>query len=587
MNHYDVLSLIGGLALFLFGMQTMGNALEKKAGGKLKSVLGKITKSPLNGFLLGMTVTAVIQSSSATTVMAVGFVNSGIMSLHQAISIIMGANIGTTITAWILSLSGISGTSPLVMLFKPTTFVPILALIGIILFVFVKSSKKKDTGLILLGFAVLMTGMETMSAAVAGLKDVPQFTRLLTVFSNPILGVIAGAVLTAIIQSSSASVGILQALSSTGAITYGAAIPIIMGQNIGTCVTAMLSSLGANKNAKRTAVVHLYFNLIGTAVILLAFMGVNAAVDFDFINEGIDEAGIAIVHTAFNILCTVIWLPFTKVLEKLAMITVRDNEEKEKYEILDERLFATPAVAVERCSIVTQTMADISVDAMQKALGLFDSFSEEAAESIRKSEKKADKYEDKLGSYLVKVSSLELSDADSTQAAKLLHIISDFERLSDHAVNILTSAEEIREKSLEFSPKAKNELMTLIAAVSEILVLARKAFIDNDMKSAFCVEPLEQVIDELTDEIKSKHIRRLQQGKCTIELGFVLTDLLTNLERVADHCSNIAGLVLEIAHSEMDIHKYLRSVKKDPDSDYSRLFGEYSSKYALPVAKTS
>ncbi len=581
MDIFDILSLIGGLALFLFGMQTMGNALEKKAGGQLKIVLSKMTNNPFMGFLLGLAVTAVIQSSSATTVMAVGFVNSGIMTLHQAIGIIMGANIGTTVTAWILSLAGISSSNPVIQLFKPDSFVPVLALIGVALLMFTKSNKKKDTATILLGFAVLMTGMSAMSDAVAGLKNVPEFTNILTLFTNPILGVAAGAILTAVIQSSSASVGILQALSSTGAITFGAAIPIIMGQNIGTTVTAMLSSLGANKNAKRTAFVHLYFNLIGTAVLLALFYGLNAVIDFAFTENTIDEMGIAVVHTAFNLLCTLVWAPFTKLLEKLAMITVRDTEEKEHYEILDERLFATPAVAVDRSRAVTEKMAEISVEAITKSLALLSEYKDEYSEEILKAEKKADKYEDKLGSYLVKVSALELSDEDSVEATKLLHIISDFERISDHAVNVLSSAEEIEEKKLAFSDKAKTELMTLVSAVEEITQLAYKSFKENDLHSAMMVEPLEQVVDDLRDAIKSKHIKRLQEGRCTIELGFILGDLLTNLERVSDHCSNIAGLVLEMEHKEMDIHKYLRQMKKSPESDYNKLYDEYSEKYHI------
>ncbi|MBQ7295490.1 MAG: Na/Pi cotransporter family protein [Clostridia bacterium] len=581
MDIFDILSLVGGLALFLFGMQTMGNALEKKAGGKLKSVLSKMTSNPLSGFLLGLGVTAVIQSSSATTVMVVGFVNSGVMTLHQAISIIMGANIGTTVTAWILSLAGISSSNPFIQLFKPDSFVPVLALIGIVFLMFSKNNKKKDTATILLGFAVLMTGMSAMSDAVAGLKDVPEFTNILTFFTNPILGVLAGAVLTAIIQSSSASVGILQALSSTGAITFGAAIPIIMGQNIGTTVTAMISSLGANKNAKRTAFVHLYFNLIGTAVLLATFYGLDAVIGFAFTENTIDETGIAIVHTAFNLLCTIVWAPFTKVLEKLAVITVKDTEEKEHYEILDERLFATPSVAVDRSRAVTEKMAEISVEAITKALSLLGEYKREYSEEIIKAEKKADKYEDKLGSYLVKVSSLELSDEDSVEATKLLHIISDFERISDHAVNVLTSAEEIEEKKLAFSEKAKTEMMTLVSAVEEITLLAYKSFKDNDLHAAIMVEPLEQVVDDLRDKIKSKHIKRLQEGRCTIELGFILGDLLTDLERVSDHCSNIAGLVLEMEHKGMDIHKYLRQMKKAPESDYNRLYDEYSEKYSI------
>ncbi len=581
MDIFDVLSLICGLALFLFGMDLMGKALEKSAGGKLKGLLEKMTSNPFKGFFLGAAVTAVIQSSSATTVMVVGFVNSGIMTLKQAISIIMGANIGTTVTAWILSLAGIDSSNTIVKLFKPDSFVPVLALVGIILMMFSKKEKKKDIGTVLLGFAVLMTGMDSMSAAVAGLKDVPAFTNLLTMFTNPILGVLAGAVITGIIQSSSASVGILQALSSTGKITFGAAIPIIMGQNIGTCVTALISCVGANKNAKRTAFVHLYFNLLGTVLVLVLFNAADTVFKFPFMTDYIDEAGIAVVHTAFNVICTVIWFPLRGLLEKLAVLTVKDTEEKEKYEMLDERLLATPSVATERSREVTVKMAEISVDALKKSLSLLRSFDPSLGEGITKSEAKADKYEDKLGSYLVRLSSLPLSDGDSTQVAKLLHLISEFERISDHSVNILQSCEEMEEKGLGFSEKAKGEILTLCAAVEEIVDLALKSFTENDLEAAARVEPLEQVVDELRDIIKSKHIRRLQEGKCTIELGFILMDLLTNLERVSDHCSNIAGLMIEMAHSEMDLHKYLRSVKKDPDSVFTSLFGEYSEKYHI------
>lgn len=582
MTVFDILSLIGGLALFLFGMQLMGNALEKKAGGQLKNILEKMTDNPFKGFFLGMVVTCVIQSSSATTVMVVGFVNSGIMNLRQAIRIIMGANIGTTITAWILSLSGVEGDAWFVQIFKPDSFVPVLALIGIFFFMFMKNHKKKDTGLILLGFATLMTGMSAMSDAVAGLKDVPEFANILTLFNNPILGVLAGAVLTAIIQSSSASVGILQALSSTGAVSFGSAVPIIMGQNIGTCVTALLSCIGANKNAKRTAVVHLYFNLIGTAVLLTAFCIAKAVFDLRFLDSmQIDEFWIAIVHSAFNIICTVIWFPFTRLLEKLACLTVRDTEAKEKYEMLDERLLATPAVAVERCKTVAGAMAEISVDTIHKAFKLLNDFNAEDHEAVLKGEDKVDRYEDRLGSYLVKVSSLELTDDDSIEATKLLHTISDFERISDHSVNILSSAEEINEKKLKFSGDAKKELSVLINAVSEIVDLAYDSFVNENLDSATQVEPLEQVVDKLKDTIKSQHISRLQKGECTIELGFVLTDLLTNLERVSDHCSNIAGCMLEMAHKDMAIHKYLRSVKSGDGQEYRHYYDYFSMKYNI------
>ena len=580
MDIFDVLSLIGGLALFLFGMQTMGNALEKKAGGQLKSVLGKMTDNPLKGFILGMAVTAVIQSSSATTVMVVGFVNSGIMTLHQSIGIIMGANVGTTITAWILSLMAVDGGG-IMAFFKPSSFVPVLAIIGVFMLMFKKKQKSKDTATILLGFAVLMTGMAAMSDAVAGLKEVPEFTNILTLFSNPILGVVAGAVMTAIIQSSSASVGILQAISTTGAITFGSAIPLIMGMGIGTCITAVLASIGANKNAKRATLVHLYFNVIGTPVALALFYGANHFLQFSFFDDAVGEVEIAIINTVFKLFCTVFWFPLIKVLEKLATISVKDTEEKEKYEVLDERLFATPAVAVERCREVTVTMADISVEAIEKSLGLLDAYNSQTGEEIMKAEKKADKYEDKLGSYLVKVSALELSDDDSKETTKLLHIISDFERISDHAVHVLKSAEEIDEKKLSFSPKAKAEILTLAGAVGEIATLAYKAFAENDLEAAAKVEPLEQVVDDLTDAIKIKHINRLREGRCTIELGFILGDLLTNLERVSDHCSNIAGLVIEMAHSEMDIHRYLKKLKKSPTNEFHQLYEGYAEKYSI------
>lgn len=580
MDIFDVLSLIGGLALFLFGMQTMGNALEKKAGGQLKNVLTKMTNNPVKGFLLGLVVTSIIQSSSATTVMVVGFVNSGIMTLHQSIGIIMGANVGTTVTAWLLSLMAVDGAG-IMAFFKPSSFVPVLGIIGVFILMFNKKQKNRDTATILLGFAVLMTGMAAMSDAVAGLKEVPEFTNILTLFSNPILGVVAGAVMTAVIQSSSASVGILQAISTTGAITFGTAIPLIMGMGIGTCITAVLASIGANKNAKRATLVHLYFNVIGTPVALILFYGANHFLQFDFFNDSVGEVEIAIINTVFKLFCTVFWFPLIKVLEKLATVSVKDTEEKEHYEILDERLFATPAVAVDRSRAVTEKMAEISVEAITKALELLRDFKDEYSQEILKAEKKADKYEDKLGSYLVKVSALELSDEDSVEATKLLHIISDFERISDHAVNVLTSAQEIEEKKLAFSDKAKAEIMTLVAAVEEITQLAYKSFKENDLHAAMMVEPLEQVVDDLRDTIKSKHIRRLQEGRCTIELGFILGDLLTNLERVSDHCSNIAGLVLEMEHKEMDIHKYLRQMKKSPESDYNKLYDEYSEKYSI------
>lgn len=579
MTLFDVLSLIGGLALFLFGMNLMGTSLEKKAGGQLKAVLGKMTDNPAKGFLLGLIVTSIIQSSSATTVMVVGFVNSGLMTLHQAVGPIMGANVGTTITGWILSLTAIKGGG-IMDLFKPDSFVPVLAFIGIYLLMFSKKKKSKDTAMILLGFATLMTGMSSMSDAVAGLKDVPEFTNILTLFSNPVLGVLAGAVLTAIIQSSSASVGILQAISTTGAITFGTAIPVIMGMAIGTCITAVLSSIGANKNAKRATLVHLYFNIFGTIAALALFYGANAIFKFDFFDNTANEVGIAVVNTAYKVFCVLMWSPMLGVLEKMATKSIRDTEEKEKYEMLDERLLATPTVAVDRCRTVTETMAEISKNAIDGALSLLNGYDEKVAEAVLKYENKADKYEDKLGSYLVKVSSYELSDEDSAETAKLLHIIGDLERISDHAVNVLKSAEEIDEKKLNFSGDCQKELSVMVDAVKEIIDLSYEAFLNNDLEKAVLVEPLEQVVDDLKDKLKVRHIKRLQKGGCTIELGFVLNDLLTNLERVSDHCSNIAGLVIEISHNEMDIHKYLKHVKKDEES-FRNNYRDFSKKYSF------
>lgn len=578
MDLFDVLSMIGGLALFLFGMNVMGSSLEKKAGGQLKTVLGKMTDSPFKGFLLGLVVTAIIQSSSATTVMVVGFVNSGIMTLHQAVGPIMGANVGTTVTSWILSLTAIKGGGFLDLL-KPDAFVPVLALVGVYLLMFNKKSKSKDTAMILLGFATLMTGMEAMSGAVEGLKEVPEFTNILTLFSNPVLGVLAGAGLTAIIQSSSASVGILQAISTTGAVTFGTAIPVIMGMAIGTCITAVLSSIGANKNAKRATLVHLYFNIFGTIAALALFYGANAIFKFDFFDNNVNEVTIAIINTTYKVFCVVMWTPLFKVLEKLATISVKDTEDKEKYEMLDERLLATPAVAVERCRAVTLSMADIALDCVNKSIELLDAYDDKSAEKVLELEKKTDKYEDKLGTYLVKVSALELTEEDSQEASVLLHVIGDIERISDHAVNVLESAQEVYEKKLSFSDECKQELDMMIRAVKEIISLSYAAFTEKDLEKAKLVEPLEQVVDDLQDVLKSRHVKRLQKGECTIELGFVLTDLLRNFERISDHCSNIAGVVLEMDRShDMAIHKYLKKVHKG-ENDYTNKYQEFSEKY--------
>ncbi len=580
MDLFDVLTLLGGLSLFLFGMNLMGASLEKRAGSSLKILLGKLTSRKILGFLTGMGVTAVIQSSSATTVMVVGFVNSGLLTLRQAISVIMGANVGTTVTAWILSLTGLDGDNFFVMLLKPTSFTPILALIGVVLTMMAKSDKKKDVGMILLGFAVLMFGMDTMSGAVAGLEEVPEFRNILLMFSNPVLGVLAGAGLTAIIQSSSASVGILQALSATGQVTYGAAIPIIMGQNIGTCVTAMISSVGANKNAKRAAVVHLLFNIVGTAVWLAVFYGINAVVQFSFVSHSIDQLGIAVVHTAFNILCTALLFPFSGLLEKMACRLVPDTKAPEKIQILDERFLATPSVAIDRCQEVAETMARISMDALKTSCQLIEHYDPKSAQAVRETEQEADQYEDMLGTYLVKLGRADLNAADSRETAKLLHIIGDFERISDHAVNLVESAEEIRNKGLSFSVHAKQELAVLTAAVGEVMDLALDAFLQNDPALAAKVEPLEQVVDTLKEQLRNRHILRLQKGECTIELGFVWSDLLTSLERVADHCSNIAGCVIEMSHDSLDVQEYLDNVKAGGPG-FLRAYEAYAQKYAL------
>ena len=581
MNIFDFLSLIGGLALFLFGMQVMGNALEKKAGGQLNTVLGKITDNPIKGFGLGLGITSIVQSSSATTVMLVGLVNSEIITLKQSIYVIMGANVGTTVTAWLLSLTGISGDSVIVQLLKPSSFTPVLALIGIIFYMFVKNTEKKDTGMILLSFAVLMYGMESMSGAVSGLKEVEGFTNLLTVFSNPILGVLAGALLTAIIQSSSASVGILQALSTTGAITYASAIPIIMGQNIGTCVTALISSIGANKNAKRVAFVHLYFNIIGTVVLLLLFYSVNSFVHFAFVDLQANQFGIAITHSMFNLLCTALLLPFGAGLGKLATLTIKDAPTKEEATLLDERLLITPSVALERAEAVTADMADAAVSSIKTAMPLLSIYDAPTAKKVRKYEKDADVYEDAIGSYLVKLSNEDISETENHKITKLLKLIGDFERISDHAVNIVESAEEINSKHIEFSDEAKHEVSILKEAVFEITDLAYGAFIDNDLDKASLVEPLEQTIDILVEQIKLHHILRLQKSECTIDHGFVLSDILTNLERTADHCSNIAACITEISeNASFDMHKYLGDIRNDTD-EFKSNFKMYKNKYSL------
>ena len=583
MDIFNVLTMIGGLCLFLFGMNLMGQALERRAGGKLQSLLDKMTGSVPAGFLTGLGITAIIQSSSATTVMVVGFVNSGLMTLRQAINVIMGANVGTTVTAWLLSLAGISGSNIWVNLLKPSSFTPVLALIGIIFYMFCKSGKKKDTGMILLGFATLMFGMETMSGAVSGLKDVPAFASLFLMFKNPILGVLAGALLTGIIQSSSASVGILQALAVTGQVSYAAAIPIIMGQNIGTCVTALISSVGTQKNAKRAAVVHLMFNVIGVVVLLTAFWIVKIVFAPAILDENATMSGIAIAHSLFNILCTAMLLPAGGLLEKLAIRIVPDKGGKEQPVELEERLLITPSVALGRCRAVAGEMARCAGEALHMALTTFENCSPELAESIRENESRCDRYEDELGTYLVRLSAQQLSDAESEEATELLKIIGDFERISDHAVNLLAASEELRGKGLGFSAAAEKELKVLIGAVSEILNTAERAFSEKDLAAAAQVEPLKQVIVALKEQMRTRHILRMQQGHCSIEAGFVWSDLLTDLERTADHCSNIAGCVLDAANHGLNLHETLRAMRAD-DPDFRRAYGTYAEKYRLQAA---
>ncbi len=580
MTIFDVLTLIGGLCLFLFGMNVMGDALERRAGGSLKKVLAKLTQNKIAGFLTGLGVTAIIQSSSATTVMVVGFVNSGIMSLRQSIAVIMGANIGTTVTAWILSLGGISSDNMFVQLLKPTSFTPVLALIGTALLMLGKTSKKKDTGTILLGFATLMFGMDTMSSAVSGLKDVPAFQNLFIMFKNPVLGVLAGAFLTAIIQSSSASVGILQALSVTGQVSYGAAVPIIMGQNIGTCVTALLSSFGTNKNAKRAAIVHLSFNVIGTVIWLLIFSLISALLRPAILNASATYFGIAVTHTMFNIACTALLFPMSSLLEKLAIKLVPDANKEEENSELDERLLVTPPVALERCNELVCEMAESSVTALKNGLNMLTRYDSAVAEEIRTAEEKADHYEDILGTYLVKLSRNQVSDTDSSEISKLLKVIGDFERISDHSINILESAEELKEKDMQFTSDAIKELEVLCSAVSEILTLSYLAFTNNDLKCARNIEPLEQVIDGLKAKLRNGHIKRLKTGVCSIEAGFVLADLITNLERTSDHCSNIAACIIDAAENNMNVHQSVR-IMKDNNEDFNNKFSYYAEKYAI------
>lgn len=587
MNVYDILNLLGGIALFLFGMHTLSASLEKLAGGKLETWLEKATSKPIKGVVLGAIITAVIQSSAATTVMIIGFVNSGLMKLSQAIGVIMGANIGTTATSWLLSLQSISGSDgfSFLNLLKPTTFTPVLAVIGVILIMFTKSDKKKTIGMILAGFAVLMFGMNSMSSATAGLAENETFCNILMMFSNPVLGVVAGAVLTAVLQSSSASIGILQSIAiSTGKVTYSVALPLLLGQNIGSCVTALISSVGANKPAKRVAFVHLYFNVIGTVVFLSIFYLLNAFISMPFMEESLNAVGIAVIHTGFNVLATALFLPFTRQLEKLACLTVRDdsNDEKLTPMLLDERLLKTPSVAIEQCRNVCIRMARLTQETLKMSMEVVTTFDAKKCAEVIDNENAIDIFEDKIGSYILKISSKDLSENDSKIVSSMLHTIGDLERISDHAVNIVEAAEEMHSKKIKFSPQALRELPVIINAVSEILDMSINAFVSGDVNLAKNVEPLEDVIDQLRSDLKTRHIERLRNGKCTIELGFILQDLLTNFERVSDHCSNIAVYLIQINDNSMDTHEYMNELKKLDRSEFMDEFNDYKNKYILP-----
>lgn len=589
MDFFSILTMVGGLAMFLYGMQVMGDGLEKLSGGKLEKILENLSSNRVKAVLVGAAVTAIIQSSSATTVMVVGFVNSGIMHLSQAVGFIMGANIGTTITAWILSLAGIESSNFFVRLLNPSSFSPILALIGVIFIVFLHDEKKKDIGNILVGFAVLMFGMNTMSGAVKPLAQVPEFTNILLKFSNPVLGVLAGALLTAIIQSSSASVGILQALCVTGAVRYGTALPIIMGQNIGTCITAMLSSIGATKNAKRAAIVHLYFNIVGTVAFMIVFYVLNGFLHFSFINEVAGPAGIAVIHSAFNIIATVVILPFGDLLVKMACATVRDTKEEkaisaedQEFMILESRFLSNPGIAIEQSKTAAKKMAEQSRNALNLSFGLLDKFDEETAFRVEKIEAKVDRYEDELGTYLIKLNQKDLSLEDSHSLSIMLHCIGDFERISDHALSIMKSAKEIAEKNTSFSDKAVQELHVMEKAVADIVDKAYNVFANQDLRQAEEIEPLEEVIDELSHELKRRHVNRLRAGECTIEMGFVLSDITTSLERIADHCSNIGVCVTQVREDLYDTHSHLDTVKNAPGEHFHHEIEVARVNYMLP-----
>ena len=580
-----LISLLGGLALFLFGMDVMGKALERQAGGKLQTILAKMSSNVFKGFFLGLAVTAVIQSSSATTVMVVGFVNSGIMALKQAVGVIMGANVGTTVTAWILSLTALEGDSLLIQIFKPTTLAPLMGVIGIVLYMFTKSEKKQGIGTILLGFMALMTGMSLMSDSMAFLENEKWFADLMVSFTNPILAIIVGAVLTGVIQSSSASVGILQSLCSTGLVTGGVALPIILGQNIGTCVTALISTIGANRNARRAAMVHLYFNLIGVIIFAAVFYGIGAFIPWGFLTETMSEVNIAIIHTTFNVITTIIMLPLHGVLEKLATLSVPEDKEPESTALLDQRLIATPAVAIQRAQEIAADMAQTASQALDGAIGLLEKFDSKGLESVKALENKTDEYEDALGTYLVQLTGTKLSVHDNRQLNILLYTISDVERIADHAVSIGKAGEEIYKKDIAFSDAAKEELKVLSKAVQAVVKSTVTAYCGGDLENARRVEPQEQVVDSLVKEIKSRHVRRLRNGQCKVEYGFVLEDLLTSFERVADHCSNIAVEMLQVSEGKLEAHEYLTALKAGElteSAKFDERFEKYRKQYTFP-----
>lgn len=588
MDFFDLLAMIGGLALFLYGMHMLSEGLEKLSGGKLERILERMTDSRWKAVLLGAGVTAVIQSSSATTVMVVGFVNSGIMKLSQAIGVIMGANVGTTITSWLLSLTGLEGDSFLLQMIKPTSFSPVMAIIGVVFIIFIKSPRKRDIGGILVGFAILMTGMSAMSDAMKPLSEIPSFTRLFTMFENPLLGLLMGAVLTAVIQSSSASVGILQALCATGTVTYGAAVPIILGQNIGTCVTAMMSGVGAGKNAKRAATIHLMFNVIGVVVFMLVFYMLNFVLQFDFLAEAANSAGIAFVHTGFNLLATIVLLPFAKQLERLSFVLIKPDseetarkEEDELFARMDERLLATPSFALEQTNSCVFKMADLVVENVNEAMGVIFDYDKQAVKQIEQRERLIDRYDDVVGGYLVKLSARNLTESDTMKLNMLLHGIGDLERIADHAMNIGELARSMNKKEQHFSNKASEELKVFSRAVIDIVSESVRIFKEEDLEAARQIEPFEEAIDRIQKDMKKRHTKRLRKGKCTAELGFVLSDITNNYERIADHCSNLAIGVMQFYENDTYAHEYVDSLAKDEGSAFNLLYQQYLSKYEI------